>query len=95
MIYGGIDWASEKHDLCVLAEDGRLLSEFQISHDLAGFQPMAEQWQPLEPVYVNIERADGLLVEWLITHGYPVHSTPPNLWAHRRPRRAKDDRGDA
>ncbi len=95
MIYLGIDWATDKHDLCLLTEDGRILSEFQISHDLAGFQQMHDQVQALGPVAVNIERSDGLLVEWMIAHGYRVHVTPPNVLAHRRPRRAKDDRGDA
>ncbi len=95
MIYLGIDWATDKHDLCLLAEDGRILSEFQISHDLAGFQRLHDQVQGLGPVAVNIERSDGLLVEWMIAHGYRVHVTPPSVLAHRRPRRAKDDRGDA
>ena len=38
MHYLGIDWATEKHDLCLLAEDGRVLSEFTITSDLKGFQ---------------------------------------------------------
>ena len=95
MIYLGIDWATDKHDLCLLTEDGRILSEFQISHDIAGFEQMHKQLQTLGPVYVNIERSNGLLVEWMIAHGYHVHITPPNVLAHRRPRRTKDDRGDA
>src|SRR5258708_17702969 len=95
MIYLGIDWASDKHDVCMLAEDGRILSEFQITHDIPGFQQMHQLVQPLEPVYVNIERSDGLLVEWMIAHGYHVHVTTANVVAHLRPRRSKDDRGDA
>lgn len=51
--------------------------------------------KPFSNVQVNIERSDGLLVDWLIARGYEVHITPPAVLAHRRPRRAKDDRGDA
>lgn len=94
-IYLGIDWATDKHGLCLVAEDGRILSEFQISHDLAGFQQMHAQVQALGLVAVYIERSDGLLVEWMLAHGYRAYVTPPNVLAHRRPRRAKDDRGDA
>lgn len=95
MIYLGIDWAADKHDLCLLAQDGRILSEFQITHDLEGFERLHQQVSGLGPISVNIERSDGLLVEWLLSHGYCVYITPPSVLAHRRPRRSKDDRGDA
>ncbi len=95
MIYLGIDWATDKHDICLLTQDGRILSEFQITHDLDGFQRLHEQVSGLGQIAVNIERSDGLLVEWLLSHGYCVHITPPSVLAHRRPHRAKDDRGDA
>ena len=38
MYYLGIDWATDKHDVCLLADDGRVLSEFEITHDLKGFE---------------------------------------------------------
>ena len=37
MHYLGIDWATDKHDLCLMAPDGRVLSQFEITHDMAGF----------------------------------------------------------
>jgi transposase len=95
MHYLGIDWASDKHDLCLLAEDGRILSEFSITHDLQGFQRLQTALQASPQVKINIERSDGLLVDWLVAQGYAVHITPPYVLAHRRPRRTKDDRGDA
>jgi len=95
MVFLGVDWATEKHDVCILAEDGTRLSEFTISNDMKGFQQLQTALSTAETVKVNIERSDGLLVEWLVSCGYAVYMTPPNILAHRRPRRAKDDRGDA
>ena len=93
--YLGIDWADQKHDLCLLHPDGRVVSEFTVDHDLRGFQAVAEALKRLDDVYINIERSDGLLVDWLVGLGWPVYITPPLVLAHRRPRRSKDDRGDA
>jgi transposase len=95
MHYLGIDWATDKHDLCLQAADGRVLSEFSISHDMQGFQRLQEALQAIPQVKINLERSDGLLVDWLIAQGYAVYMTPPHVLAHRRPRRSKDDRGDA
>lgn len=95
MHYLGIDWATDKHDVCLLAEDGRIVREFSISHDLVGFEELHTVLHAVEQVKVNIERSDGLLVEWLLSGGYEVCMTPPSVLAHRRPRRSKDDRGDA
>jgi len=95
MLFVGIDWASEKHDLCFLAEDGRILSEFTITDNLAGFHDLQARLMSFAEVKINIERSDGLLVEWLISQGYPIFITPTVVVAHRRPRRSKDDRGDA
>jgi transposase len=95
MHYLGIDWAVEKHDLCLLADDGRVLSEFSITSDSKGFQKLRELLENLDDVAVNIERPDGLLVDWLISHDYAVHVTLPTVVSRRRPRRSKDDRGDA
>lgn len=91
----GIDWADEKHDVCILAPDGRILSEFEIAHDWQGFQKLKAALTPLEPFQVNLERPNGLLVDWMVGLGWQVYVTPPRIVAHRRPRRSKNDRGDA
>src|SRR5690606_1629387 len=95
MHYLGIDWATEKHDLCLMADDGRVLSQFVISHDMKGFSELHAVLQVLPDVQVNIERADGLLVDWLVQKGYDLYITPPHVLAYRRPTRVKDDKGDA
>jgi transposase len=95
MHYVGIDWADQKHDICVLAEDGRVLSEFTITHDWDGFEQLQSTLKALAPLEVNLERSDGLLVDWLVGQGWTVYVTLPTVVAKRRPRRSKDDRGDA
>lgn len=95
MHFLGIDWATDKHDLCLMAQDGRVLSHFEITHDMAGFNTLFELLKTLPDVRINIERSDGLLVDWLVQQGYTLYITPPHVLAHRRPTRVKDDPGDA
>lgn len=95
MHYLGIDWATDKHDLCLMAPDGRVLSQFEITHDMAGFAKLHTLLKTLPDLRINIERSDGLLVDWLIQQGYDLYITPPHVLAHRRPTRVKDDKGDA
>jgi hypothetical protein len=66
MHYVGIDWADQKHDICILAEDGRVLSEFTISHDWDGFEQLQSILKTFAPLEINLARSDGLLVDWLI-----------------------------
>ena len=95
MNYVGIDWADEKHDVCVVSPDGRLVSEFSIDHDGEGFEQLKAILSQLGEVEINIERPNGLLVDWLVGQGWPVFVTPPQVVSRRRPRPSKDDRGDA
>ena len=96
MYYIGIDWADEKHDLCVLAENGAVHSAFEISNDHRGFDILRKRLGRLNaPFSINIERTDGLLVDWLVRNRHPVYVTPPVAMHHRRPRRSKTDQSDA
>lgn len=92
----GIDWADEKHDLCILAENGAVHSVFEISNDQRGFDILRKRLGRLNaPFRINIERTDGLLVDWLVRNRHPVYLTPPVAMHHRRPRRSKTDQSDA
>lgn len=92
----GIDWSDSKHDICVLDSSGNIIREFDITNDHRGFNILRKRIDRLEKkVEINIERPDGLLVDWLIRNGHTVYMTPPTSLHHRRPRRSKDDRGDA
>lgn len=95
MYFVGIDIAVEKHDVCLMDAEGRILSEFRISNDLKGYEKLREALDGLQDLSLNMERPDGLMVDWLAEQGYRLFVTPPLLVAHRRGRRSKDDRGDA
>lgn len=91
----GIDWAMEKHDICIQTGDGRVITEMTISHNLEGFQTLRCHLDHLDDVKILIERSDGLLVDWLLQQGWSVYMLHPTILNRRRPRRSKDDRGDA
>jgi transposase len=96
MYFMGIDWSDSKHDICVLDPSGNIIREFDITNDHQGFNILRKRITRLgEEIEINIERSDGLLVDWLIRNGHTVYLTPPTSLHHRRPRRSKDDKGDA
>jgi len=95
MHYVGIDWADEKHHVAVLNAEGKCVSEFGVQENGKGFSLFQEHLARLAPVEINIERPDGLLVDWLVMQGYAVYVTPPRVVASQRPRSSKDDRNDA
>lgn len=96
MYFMGIDWADDKHDICVLDSTGQVIRDFQIPNDNRGTDILRKRIQRLDgPVKILIERSDGLLVDWLVRNGHTVYTAAPHLLHHRRPRRAKDDKGDA
>ena len=67
-VFAGVDWGGSFHQLCVLDEGGVLIVEQQVSHDVPGLALLAAQVDALDaPVLLAIERAEGLLVEFLLT----------------------------
>lgn len=95
MYYVGIDWAEEKHQVAIVNGEGKCVSEFVVQQDGQGFARLQEQLAALTPVEINIERPDGLLVDWLVLAGYAVFVTTPRAAASHRSRDSKDDRQDA
>ena len=69
MHYVGIDWAEQAHQVCLIAADGRVLSEFTITHDGRGFERLRATLDDIGSVEINLERSDGLLVDWLAEQG--------------------------
>jgi len=102
--YAGIDWATEKHDVCVVDRAGRVLGERAFAADAVGLAAMAE-WivgrggAAPEEIAVSIEVPHGPVVETLLERGFAVHSINPKQLDRFRDRftvaGAKDDRRDA
>src|SRR5262244_2333011 len=100
----GIDWGSQRHQVCVLDRDRRLVGERAVDHDGASLaQLVAWLWtvsagQP-ERVSVAIEVPRGAIVEGLVERGFHVFAIHPKQLDRFRDRHsvagAKDDRRDA
>ncbi len=103
-VFVGIDWASEKHDVCVIDGSGSVVGERQFQHSGEGLTELT-QWLSdcaegsLERVRVAIEVTHGPVVETLIDGGIAVFSINPKQLDRFRDRftvaGAKDDRLDA
>jgi len=100
----GIDWGSQRHQVCVLDCDRRRVGERSIDHDGASLAQLAAWlWtvsagQP-QRVAVAIEVPRGALVEGLLDRGFHVYAINPKQLDRFRDRHsvagAKDDRRDA
>jgi hypothetical protein len=70
MLYAGIDWADDHHDVSVVDGVGRELTGFRISHDSEGFGELLSRIRKLtsggEEIAFAIERSNGLLVDYLL-----------------------------
>jgi transposase len=104
MLNIGIDWADNKHDVCICdAADRRILSELSIDHDVEGVTQLDETVAALgaEPqeCLVAVETPHGLLVGYLLQAGYVVYAIPPRAVDRYRDRHrqsgSKTDQIDA
>lgn len=103
MLFCGVDWASDHHDICLVGEDGTVRWRGRIAHDPAGTQRLRETVASHEPdaakVLVGVETNHGLLVAALVEAGYVVYPINPKAAERFRDRRkpsgGKHDRLDA
>jgi len=74
MIYVGIDWADDHHDVALTDDSAETLSQFQITHDSPGFATfhahLVRFKQPPSQILVALETNRGLLVHELLRSGY-------------------------
>lgn len=81
MIYVGIDWADDHHDVLITDDSAKTLTQFKFSHDSDGFNKFHDSIITLEKepskVLVAIETNRGLLVHELLRSGYLLYSINP------------------
>lgn len=102
MIFVGVDWAEDHHDVDV-RDDGRELGAKRVAHGVEGLAALhslvAEFAEASEEVCVGIETDRGLLVSSLIAAGYRVFAVNPRAVDRYRDRHslsgAKSDAADA
>ncbi|MGV4988661.1 IS110 family transposase [Streptomyces sp. NRAIS4] len=104
MIYCGIDWAEQHHDVALVDGTGQLLAKRRITDDAAGYQLLLDLLaeygdSETDPIPVAIETSRGLLVAMLRTGTRKVFAVNPMAAARYRDRhgvsRKKSDPGDA
>jgi Transposase/Transposase IS116/IS110/IS902 family len=103
MIFVGVDWAEQHHDVCVLREDGEVLARMRISVGIEGVatihEAVAGHVEKSSDVAIGIETDRGLLVHAMIAAGYTVFAINPKAASRYRERHvvsgAKSDRTDA
>jgi transposase len=103
MLYFGIDWSQDHHNLCILNEAGARVSHLQFEHSPTGFaQIEAERRKfdvPANECPVGIETSYNLVVDYLLDYTYPVYLIPPQATKGYRNRLrlsgAHDDDSDA
>ena len=78
----GIDWASETHQVCLVAADGKIIGERAFAHGGAGLAEMCD-WLVTtsgeEPpkIAVAIEAPHGPIVEILLERRFQVDAVNP------------------
>jgi transposase len=101
--FAGVDWGSEKHQVCMLDAAGKVVGERAFAHDGAGLVALCDWLVSLagDPgaVAVAIEVPHGPVVDALLDRGFAVHAINPKRLDRLRDRfsvaGAKDDRRDA
>jgi transposase len=103
VLFVGVDWAEDHHDVCVMAEGGEVLAKRRVPDSVVGIGDLhalvAEHADGDEAVVAGIEIDRGLVVYSLLTAGYEVYAINPLAAARYRDRHAtsgaKSDTGDA
>ncbi|MGI8492003.1 MAG: IS110 family transposase [Acidimicrobiales bacterium] len=99
-VFGGWDWGSTHHAVCVIDDDGAVLRSWFVAHRQEELDRLFTQIAKIAPsVPMAIERGEGLVVDMIGGAGHPVIAIDPAGFKAARPRwgsgRAKSDLGDA
>ena len=103
MVFLGVDWAEEHHDVCLLDEQGKVLGRARVANSLEGVSRIhalvADHSEEPDAVVVGIETDRGLLVQALLAAGYQIYAINPLAVDRYRDRHsvsgAKSDAADA
>lgn len=86
-VFAGLDWGGSLHQVCLIDEQGRVLRQQRVQHDIAGFAELDRLLGSCPGrLRLAIERAEGLLVEHLHTLGVETFCVSPKISARARER---------
>lgn len=96
---GGVDWATDTNEQCIVNAAGEVVLRRNTSHDAAGIRRLVEGFARHGVKQIAIERPDGPVVDALLGAGLEVVVITPRQVKHLRARYGaagnKDDRFDA
>ena len=99
MVFAGIDWAHDHHDVVVLDSDAKVIGQVRVQHSALGLAELVGWLEGIaEPdeVACIIETRHGILVNTLLEAGFSVYPVnPKTVDRHRQASRAKTDAIDA
>src|SRR6202044_3760056 len=88
LLFVGVDWAEDHHDVCLMAEDGTVVAKRRVPDNVPGIGELhgliAEYVDDGEPVIVGIEIDRGLVVWSLLAAGYEAYAINPMPSARHR-----------
>lgn len=95
--FAGIDWGGSFHQLCVVDGAGNTVIQKRFQHTKEGLEALGKKLGSLPgAVLMAIERGEGLLVEFLLTLGFPLYCVSPKISARARERyRVQSKKSDA
>jgi hypothetical protein len=101
--FAGVDWSSERHQVCLVDAQGNIVGEHGFPHSGVGLAEMGDWLLSIvgaaSTVAVAIEVPHGPVVNSLVDRGFIVHAINPKQLDRLRDRfsvaGAKDDRRDA
>lgn len=67
--FGGVDWATEEHAVCVVDGGGQVVDEFDVTNTAAGLAELCRRVEAAGARRVAIERPDGPVVDALLDAG--------------------------
>jgi transposase len=70
--FGGVDWATDEHAVCVVDDRGGVLVEFDVANTAAGLHELCRRVQAAGAQRVAIERPDGPVVDAILEAGLEV-----------------------
>jgi transposase len=70
--FGGVDWATDTHAVCVVDAHGTLVVEFDVTNTAAGLAELCQRLNAANVGRVAIERPDGPVVDALMDSGLEV-----------------------
>ena len=104
IVYIGIDWSKDKHDIIFMNEQGGHILYLTIAHSPEGFDRFNEEREKLsissQECVVGIETHHNLFLDYLSSHGYQqIYVLPPFQVSRSRGRHgasgASTDKSDA